>query len=84
LQQYRYKAVPGSANFVYWIDIINWLLDMSPLCSHRYLAVCCRRGYFGYSGNIITKKYGSSILLASVVTDAELIPIDPFKKKAHR
>jgi hypothetical protein len=30
--------------------------------------------------DIITKKYVSSILLASVVTDAELIPIGPLQE----
>lgn len=77
LQQYGYKAVPQIANFVYRQDSENWLLDMHPPISHRYLAVRSGIGHFGYSGNIITSEYGSAIVLASVVTDAELIPTEP-------
>jgi DNA-binding transcriptional regulator GbsR (MarR family) len=76
LQQSGYKAVPQSANFVYRRDTENWLLDMHSPISHRYLAVRSEIGYFGYLGNIITKESGSAIVLASVVTDAELIPTD--------
>jgi epoxyqueuosine reductase QueG len=76
LQQAGYKAVPQSANFVYRRDTENWLLDLHPLISHRYLAVRSGIGHFGYSGNIITKEYGSAIVLVSVVTDAELIQTD--------
>ncbi|WP_269850837.1 hypothetical protein [Methanosarcina horonobensis] len=50
---------------------------------HRYLAVRSGIGHFGYSGNIITKEYGSAIVLASVVTDAELIPTDPLPEEEN-
>jgi epoxyqueuosine reductase QueG len=83
LQQYGYKAVPQSANFVYRMDTENWLMDMHPPISHRYLAVRSGIGHFGYSGNIITKEYGSAIVLASVVTDAELTPTDPLPEEEN-
>lgn len=83
LQQYGYKAVPQLANFVYRQDSENWLLDMHPPISHRYLAVRSGIGYLGYSGNIITKEYGSAIVLASVVTDAELVPTDPLPEEEN-
>ena len=83
LKQSGYKAVPQSANFVYRKDTENWLLDMHPPISHRYLAVRSGIGHFGYSGNIITKEYGSAIVLASVVTDAELIPTDPLPEEEN-
>jgi len=57
--------------------------DMHPPISHRYLAVRSGIGHFGYSGNIITKEYGSAIVLASVVTDAELIPTDPLPEEEN-
>ena len=83
LQQSGYKAVPQSANFVYRRDTENWLLDMHPPISHRYLAVRSGIGHFGYSGNIITNEYGSAIVLASVVTDAELIPTDSLPEEEN-
>jgi len=83
LQQYGYKAVPQSANFVYRMDTENWLQEMNPPISHRYLAVRSGIGHFGYSGNIITKEYGSAIVLASVVTDVELIPTDSLPEEEN-
>ena len=83
LQQSGYKAIPQSANFVYRRDTENWLLDMHPPISHRYLAVRSGIGHFGYSGNIITKEYGSAIVLVSVVTDAELIPTDSLPEEEN-
>ena len=83
LKQSGYKAIPQSANFVYRRDTENWLLDMHPPISHRYLAIRSGIGHFGYSGNIITKEYGSAIVLASVVTDAELIPTDSLPEEEN-
>ena len=83
LQQYGYKAAPQIANFVYRQDSENWLLDMHPPISHRYLAVRSGIGHFGYSGNVITKEYGSAIVLASVVTNAELIPTEPLPEEEN-
>jgi epoxyqueuosine reductase QueG len=76
LKKSGYKAVPQTANFVYRRDTENWLLDMHPPISHRHIVVRPRIRYFKYSGNIITKEYGSAIVLALVVTDAELLPTD--------
>ncbi len=77
LQQQGCRAIPVGANFVYRQEGDNWLMDMHPPISHRYLAVRSGIGHFGYSGNIITQEYGSAIVLATVVTDAELLPTDP-------
>ena len=83
LQQSGYKAIPQPTNFVYRRDTEDWLLDMHPPISHRYLAVRSGIGHFGYSGNIITKEYGSAIVLVSVVTDAELIPTDSLPEEEN-
>ena len=83
LNQSGYKAVPPASNFVYRRGTKNWLLYMHPPISHRYLAVCSEIGHFGYSGNIITKEYGSAIVLVSVVTDAELIPTDSLPEEEN-
>jgi len=83
LQQSGYKAVPQAANFVYRRNTENWLLDMHPPISHKYLAVRSGIGHFGYSGTIITKEYGSAIVLVSVVTDAELIPTESLPEEEN-
>lgn len=56
---------------------------MHPPISHRYLAIRSGIGHFGDSGNIITNEYGSAIVLASVVTDAELIPTDSLPEEEN-
>ena len=83
LQQQGYKAVPLGANFVYRMDSENGLQDMLPPISHRYLAVASGIGHFGYSGNIIIDKYGSAIVLASVVTDRELVATEPLPENEN-
>lgn len=83
LQHIGYKAVPQNANFVYRKDTENGTRDMKPPISHRYLAVRSGIGHFGLSGHIITKEYGSAIVLASVVTDAELTPTDPLPEEEN-
>ncbi|MBN2809190.1 MAG: epoxyqueuosine reductase [Deltaproteobacteria bacterium] len=77
LQQQGCKALPLGANFVYRMDSENGLQDMLPPISHRYLALASGIGHMGYSGNIIIDKYGSAIVLASVVTDQELTATEP-------
>ncbi len=52
-------------------------LGMHPDLSHRYLAVRSGVGWFGFSGNIITPRYGAAVILGTCVTAAELEPSDP-------
>jgi epoxyqueuosine reductase QueG len=72
-----YKSVPLAANAVYRKDTPNGPFDEKPPVSHRYLAVRSGIGFFGKSGNVIMDKYGAAVILASVVTEADLIPTDP-------
>jgi epoxyqueuosine reductase len=72
-----HKSVPVTANGVYRKDTPKGLYDEKPPISHRYLAVRSGIGHFGLSGNIIMEKYGAATILASVVTEAELIPTEP-------
>ena len=72
LNQIGYKAEPVHSNFVYRKDSPSEY--RVPPLSHKFLAVRGGIGHMGYSGLIITKEYGSSIALASVVTDAKLKP----------
>jgi len=77
LTQIGHPSVPQAANFVYRADAQHSPKSEKPPIAHRYLAVRSGVGSFGYSGNVITKKYGAAIILGSVVTVAELIPTDP-------
>jgi len=72
-----YKSVPLAANAVYRKDTPKGPYDEKPPVSHRYLAVRSGIGHFGLSGNVIMDKYGANIILASVLTEAELAPTDP-------
>jgi epoxyqueuosine reductase QueG len=57
------------------------MMDFMPDISHRYLAVRSGVGWFGLSGNVITKTHGASVVLGSVVTTAELVPTDPLDEE---
>lgn len=77
LNQKGYPSVPLNANTAYRDDTENGRYDELPPISHRYLAVSCGVGFFGLSGNVLTKNEGAAIILGSVVTEAELIPTEP-------
>ncbi len=71
-----------SANGVYRKDTpLRTLELMLPDISHRYLAVRSGVGWFGWSGNVITKDYGAAVVLGSMVTTAELEPTDPLDEE---
>jgi epoxyqueuosine reductase QueG len=72
-----FTSVGQTANLVYRTDTPNGVLDEKPPVSHRYLAVRSGIGWFGLSGNVVTKKYGAAVALGSMVTTAELVPSDP-------
>lgn len=77
LNQLGYASVPVCSNFQYRNGGDTKYSDRKPLISHRYLAVRSGIGWFGWSGHVITRDYGSAIILGSVVTEAELRPTDP-------
>jgi epoxyqueuosine reductase QueG len=72
-----YPSVPLTANTAYRTESKNGPYDEIPPVSHRYLAVRSGVGFFGLSGNVLTRKDGAAIILGSVVTEAELIPTEP-------
>ncbi|TFG13376.1 MAG: epoxyqueuosine reductase [Promethearchaeota archaeon] len=53
--------------------------DLVPEFSHRCAAEAAGLGRIGWSGNIVTEKYGARINFTSVITDAKLKPDDPLK-----
>ena len=76
LNQKGYPSVPLTSNTAYRTDSKNGRFDEIPPISHRYLAVRAGVGFFGLSGNVLTKKDGAAIILGSVVTEAKLIATD--------
>ena len=83
LKQHGHSAVPLAANQVYRNDTPHGRFDMMPDISLRYLAVRSGVGYFGLSGNVITKGEGAAIILGAVVTGADLEPTEPLPESEN-
>ncbi len=77
LGQKGYPSIALNANTAYREESQNGRYDEIPPISHRYLAVRSGVGFFGLSGNVLTKTEGAAVILGSVVTEAELIPTQP-------
>jgi epoxyqueuosine reductase QueG len=77
LNQKGYPTIPLTANTAYRADTEKGRYDEKPPVSHRYLAVRSGVGFFGLSGNVLTKTNGAAVILGSAVTEAELVPTEP-------
>jgi epoxyqueuosine reductase QueG len=77
LDQHGIPSYAVPANAVYRKDTPGGMADFLPDISHRYLAVRSGVGWFGLSGNVITRTHGAAVILGSVVTTAELNPTEP-------
>ena len=55
-------------------------MDLIPNFSHRCAAVAAGLGRVGWSGNVITKKYGARVLFGSILTDVKLNPDSPLEE----
>jgi epoxyqueuosine reductase QueG len=77
LDQRGHPSFAVAANNVYRKDTPRGMADAMPDISHRYLAVRSGVGWFGLSGNVITKAHGAAVILGSVVTAAEMEPTEP-------
>ncbi|MHA1803232.1 MAG: hypothetical protein ACTSU4_01725 [Promethearchaeota archaeon] len=55
-------------------------IDFVPEFSHRCAAEAAGLGRIGWSGNLITEKYGARVMLTSVITNATLMPDKPLEK----
>lgn len=51
-----------------------------PELSHKCVAEAAGLGRIGWSGNLITEKYGARVSLNSIITSAKLIPDKPLEK----
>ena len=69
-----YKAISVIPNNHYRTDVPGWQTSLPPELSLRYLAVVSGIASFGWSGNVGTKEYGTSIILGGIITSANLIP----------
>ena len=54
-----------------------------PDFSHRYAALAAGIGRLGWSGNLLTRKYGALVELGSVLTSATLAPDAPIADEDH-
>ncbi|NVM18638.1 MAG: epoxyqueuosine reductase [Candidatus Lokiarchaeota archaeon] len=54
-------------------------MRLIPSLSHRCVAVSAGVGRIGWSGNLITEKYGARVLLNSIITNANLKPDKPLE-----
>jgi hypothetical protein len=73
---YRARVVPPNNSYRRSPDIFA----THPSFSHRLGAIASGIGALGWSGNVMTREYGASMYLGSVVTDALLEsdePLDP-------
>jgi len=77
LSEKGYESKRIISNNNYKKEIKNWKATMPPRLSHRYIAVASGVGSFGWSGNVGIKGIGTTILLGTVVTTAELEPTKP-------
>ncbi len=77
LDQLGHPSYGVHANAVYRKDTPGGVRDLKPDVSHRYLAVRSGVGWFGLSGNVITREHGAAVVLGSTVTTAELEPTEP-------
>jgi epoxyqueuosine reductase QueG len=61
----NYRPEPGAAN-------VHEIVTMYPEFAHRYGAVAAGIGRLGWSGNVITPRYGSAVQIGTVLTSAKL------------
>ncbi len=78
-----YKAISVIPNNKWRTDVPGWRASLPPEVSLRYLAARSGVASFGWSGNVGTKEYGTSIILGGIVTDAKLKPTDPIPPEEH-
>ena len=65
---HRAAVVPPNNTYRRSIDVFS----THPSFSHRFAAILAGTAGQGWSGNVMTKEYGASVFLCSVVTDAVL------------
>ncbi len=77
LEEQGFEAIPVSARFMY-MDLISGVFRGD--LSHKHTAMLAGLGEIGLNTLLINPKYGTRLLLASVVTNAPLTPDTPFSE----
>lgn len=77
LSEEGYPSKGTTANAKYRTEMPDWERNVYPDISHRFIAVRSGVGSFGWSGNVGIKGVGTTIMLGTVLTTAELDPTDP-------
>ena len=62
---------------------VTEMTEFHPDFSHRYAALAAGIGRLGWSGNLLTRKYGALVELGSVLTSATLTADTPIPDKDH-
>lgn len=62
---------------------VTEMTEFHPDFSHRYAALAAGIGRLGWSGNLLTRKYGALVELGSVLTSAILAPDTPIPDDEH-
>jgi epoxyqueuosine reductase QueG len=83
LEQKGFPSKGVTSNDAYREEVPGGRQRMLPDLSHRYLAVRSGVGWFGFSGNVITPRYGAAVILATCVTTAELDPTAPLSPQEN-
>ncbi len=77
LEERGYKSAPVINNFKYREDVSDWRTKLPPLLALRLIAARSGVGSIGWSGNILVKGYGATVLLGALVTSVKLETTDP-------
>ena len=64
-------------------DDVTEMTEFHPDFSHRYAALAAGIGRLGWSGNLLTRKYGALVELGSVLSSARLRSDSPIPDKDH-
>jgi epoxyqueuosine reductase QueG len=62
---------------------VTEMVDFHPEFSHRYAALASGLGRLGWSGNLMTREFGSLVDLGSVITSASLPSTQPIADEEH-
>ena len=81
LRDNGHTALGTAANQKYREEVPLWHRFLPPDISHRYIAVAAGVGSFGWSGNVGLPGYGSTIILGTTVTSADLKTTDPIPQE---
>lgn len=77
LEEKGYKSAPVYNNFKYREEDPDWRSKMPPILALRWIAARSGVGSIGWSGNLLVKGHGATVLLGALVTSAVMEPTDP-------